>query len=190
MSKIKIATSLGSAVKRIVKSFSMSEKDLNTGLKVWRDELDYAVEGKKVGQTNSYVTDLNNKPLKIFEYDLADIKRRDGNAPDKVTKYDFIEATSKVLKKYIRQGLIKFILDDDNKEDLVKAIKDGLISKNNNLITNNAVAAKQVEIVPNLDKELSLEDKEITSMKDIKASISKAKQSQIKEINDELKDLD
>lgn len=176
MSKIKLATAFINTVQRVVKHFSVAEKDNQTGIKHWRDEVDFEVEGTPSGTTNNNVVDKKGNPLKVLEFGLKDLKRRDGDAEDDVSVFDFIEAIYKLSAKRLKRGDIKFILDANNKSGILKAIKEGYITKNNNLISEETLVRKEIKVIPDLD--LDLDEKEVNGMKDIKEKIkSKAKES-------------
>ena len=180
MAKIKIATAFINTVKIIANHFKVAESDAKTGIKHWRDELDYSIEGKPAGVTNDYVTDALGKPLQVLEYDLSKIERRDAKQGDEVSVYDFIVALSKSAKKKIDAGLIKIILTDEVKEGVIKAIKEELIIKDNNLITEQSLVREEIRVIPTLD----LNDEEITGMKDIKTKIANSKKElEVKELN-------
>lgn len=181
MAKIKIASPLINVISSVYKSFKVSEANEKTGIRHWREEQDFVLKGTPAGYTNNTVTDLNDKPYQIMEYDLNVVERRDAAAPEKLSAYDFIECLAKTCSKFLSRGTIKIILTDEIKSDVIKAIKAGLIDQHTNLVTEQVAVVQQVQTVPLLD----LEDDEILGMKDIRKAVA----AKTKETEDKEKDI-
>lgn len=174
--KIKIATRYSNMVSKITKFFRVSEKDLNTGLKVWRTELDFEVPATYVGITNNYLLGRDGKPYKVYEYDLSKIERLDGNAADNVSTEEFLRALIECTGKRFIRGEVKIIFDEAIKPELVKLRKESVIGSDKCVISDVILSKQEIKLIPDLGVNIS--DDKINSMQDIKNIVkSKAKET-------------
>jgi hypothetical protein len=151
MSKIKLVSAYSNVIKKIKRTFSTSERDKETGIRHWKKTLDFKITGVPKGETSNIITDKNGKPLKIFEFNLAGIQRRDGNAPEKVSIIEFLKAVKRCTGARFTRGEVKILLTDDIKADIIKAVKSGVIDKDVNLVTDQVLFIQRVNIIPDLD---------------------------------------
>jgi hypothetical protein len=184
MSKIKLISAYSNVIKKIKKTFSTSERDKETGIKHWKKTLDFKIVGSPRGETSNIITDKNGKPLKIFEFDLSKIKRRDGNAPDEVSICEFLEAVKACSGARFTRGEVKILLTDEIKSEIVKAVKDGIIDKNANLVTDQVMVRQRVNIIPDLG--LDIVDEEISGMEDLEKAVKAKKSKQLDNIKDDI----
>jgi len=183
MSKITIVTKFKNAVGTIVQNFEVPHKDESTGKKVWNKELDYKVDPESTGTTNHLLMN-GKKHWASLTYDTSKIRRSDGNAPDEVTIYDIIKSVCEAAPHRVAEGAIKFVVNEDTKAGVLKAIKDNLITKNNNTVTDLVLTKKQASALPDFTADFS--DEDINGMADIENEIKKAKKVQQSKIDKEL----
>lgn len=188
MSEVTIVTKFKNSISRLINHFEIPETDKDTKRKIWIKEVDFILEKPKVGLTNNYLKDNNGKPWKVLTFDLtpSKVKRADGNKPDAVSVYEVIQCVAKSAPFRLAEGAIKFIVTEDNKKDIAKAIKDGLITQNNNTITDAVLRVEKVEFKPDLTAALEIDDEAVEGIDDIQKVIDEAHAEEQKKIKDDL----
>lgn len=184
MKKLTIVTRFKNVYQNLAKSFEIPHRDEKTGKNTWVSEIDFKIEAQDITTTNNMLM-FNKKPWAVMNYDLSKIKRANGNAEsNEVSFYEIIEAIKNASPARVAQGVVRIVVTPENKSDVIKAIKDGLISKANNTITDTVLKKETINVIPDLSADF--DDADINGMEDIEKEIKKVQKSKKKELDQEL----